>query len=90
MATEIMVVSRDMRVMPNIREVMIIRSLAPVGYCISVCSMVAADIEGPMLLSTNSVLVLFVISSFAMIKTWLRMRGFGKLRGQDYGDSLIV
>lgn len=65
-ATEIMVLSRDMRVMPSIREVIIIKSLISVGYSISVCSMVAAGIEGPALLSAKPVLIVLVISSFAM------------------------
>ncbi len=36
-ATEIMVVSRDMRVVPSMRDAMIMTSLRPVGYCDTLC-----------------------------------------------------
>ena len=81
-ATEIMVVSRDMRVVPSIRDAIITTSLKPVGYCDSALSRLADFIV------SATVAVLLVIStSFCMIYKTGGFRGMEENVERAMGDE---
>ena len=63
-ATDIMVVSRDMSVVPSMRDAMMMTSLKPVGYCDALCSAAIGDESA---VPATGLAVLAVFSSITLM-----------------------